>query len=116
MNGPRSHPCLVRRLGAVSLSATPFTAALAGAFSAVAWTFLSPLLTDPRPAATAWLMAGVLALFAVPLHLFVVGIGHGRSFGQRASEPGFRRRLLCWLVAAVAVTVLAGVSRPPATV
>jgi hypothetical protein len=95
----------------VNLPATPVTAVLAGVFSALTWSVLSPLLTDPRPSSTAWLVGGVLLLVAVPAHLFVIGVGEGKSFGERTLEPAFQKRLVCWLVAAAATTGLASLWR-----
>ena len=95
----------------MNLPATPITAALAGVFSAVAWTFLWPLLVDERPSSTIWLVGGTLVLIAIPAHLFVVGTGHGKSFGERTLEPAFQRRLISWLAAAALTTILATLYR-----
>ncbi len=95
----------------VHFATTPWTAALAGAFSAVAWTYLSPLLTDERPIGMVLLIAGTLLLIAAPAHLFVIGVGGGKSFGERSLEPAFQLRLAAWLAAGIATTLLLGLSR-----
>lgn len=93
----------------MNLPATRCTAAFAGAFSAIAWVFISPLLKEESTSSTALLMAAILLLVAAPAHLLVVGVGQGKSFHERTLEPGFQLRLVCWLVAAVVTTGLAAV-------
>lgn len=85
----------------MNLPPTPVTAAAAGAFSAIAWFFMSPLLNDDQASSSLMLFIGMLLLVAAPAHLFVIGIGQGKTFHERTLEPSFQWRLGAWLASAL---------------
>ena len=82
------------------------TAAVAGAFSALAMPFLWPHLQHD----TVWLTTAFLLVVAFPAHAFVVGIG-AASAGGRAVDVPMLKRVGAWLVAAAVVLAVAWVVR-----
>lgn len=90
----------------MKITPTLFSAALAGAFSALAWPVLWPLVSDPRPSSSAWLVAGTLLFIALPAHAFVVGIGHSQAQAGHAIDIALLKRTAAWLAAA---SVVAGI-------
>lgn len=87
-------------------TATPLTAALAGAFSAVAWPRLWPLYADPSSSSSVWLVAGTLLLIALPAHAFVVGFERNPTTAASAIDMPLLKRIGAWLLAAVATTAV----------
>lgn len=89
----------------MNLNPTPFTAAVAGAFSAVA-----------LPAASRWLgtdadvnlgyVVAFLLLVALPAHAGVLGLRRPQSTASRAVDQPLLVRVGAWLAAAVGVSLL----------
>lgn len=84
----------------MKLAPTVPTAAMAGAFSAVSWTLLWPLLRDPGASSGVSLVAGMLLLIALPAHAFVVGFDRSAAAAGRAVDRPLLRRIGAWLLAA----------------
>ncbi|MFM9917761.1 MAG: hypothetical protein ACKVOX_18320 [Rhizobacter sp.] len=96
----------------IKVTATPVSAALAGAFSAAAWPLLWPLFSDTSSSSSVWLVVGMLALIALPAHAFVVGFKQGQTTGPRAIDTTLLRRVGAWLLAAAVTTVVISSVRP----
>ncbi|MDO9316436.1 MAG: hypothetical protein Q7T97_18030 [Burkholderiaceae bacterium] len=90
----------------MKLTATPLTAALAGAFSAGTWPLLWPLFSDTSTSNSVWLVVGTLVLIALPAHAFVVGFKQGQMAGSRAIDTALLKRIVVWLLAAAATTAV----------
>ncbi|WP_374672877.1 hypothetical protein [Ideonella sp.] len=82
---------------------TRLTAALAGAFSAGAWPWLWPLLSDPAEGSSVQLILGMLLLVALPAHLFVIGATGSPGADGRRLDGALLQRIAAWLIAAAAV-------------
>ena len=88
------------------ITPSPLTAALAGAFSALAMPFLWPHLQHD----TVWLTTAFLLVVAFPAHAFVVGVG-ASSAGVRGVDVAMLRRVGAWLGAAAVVLAVAWMVR-----
>ena len=95
----------------VAIKPSILTAALAGAFSALAWPWLWPYFNDPAPSATVWLVGGSLAFIALPAHALVVGMGRSPVPGGNGVDSALLKRIAAWLAAAGATAVLMAVWR-----
>ena len=84
----------------MAYSATPTTAALTGVFSAVAWPVLSPHLNDPDATGTFWFVGATLLVFALPAHVFVLGLKRTRTADDRTVDTALLKRVGAWLLAA----------------
>lgn len=97
----------------MTLTATPFTAALAGAFSAAAWPLLWPLFNDTSASSSVWLVVGTLLLIALPAHAFVVGFKQSQMTGTRAIDTALLKRIGAWLLAAAVTSAVITQFRAP---
>jgi hypothetical protein len=89
----------------MTLTPSPLTAALAGAFSAIAWPMLWTATYDPASTFSLWLVIGTVLVVALPAHAFVMGFSRpAPQAGGRAVDTGLLVRVLAWVVAAL-VTV-----------
>lgn len=94
-------------------TATPLTAALAGAFSACAWPVLWPIFSDTSSSGSLWAVLGTLGLIALPAHAFVVGFQRSRETGPRGVDTALLRRIGAWLLAAAVTTAVITLLRTP---
>jgi hypothetical protein len=86
----------------MTLTPSPLTAALAGAFSAIAWPMLWTATHDPASMFSLWLVIGTVLVVALPAHAFVMGFSRPVSgAGGRAVDIGLLVRVLAWVVAAM---------------
>jgi hypothetical protein len=83
------------------ITATPLTAALAGAFSALCWPYLWPLLASTAPSSGMWLVLGTVVCIALPAHAFVVGFGRSAAADPRTLDTALFKRIGAWLAAAL---------------
>ena len=88
----------------MNITATPITAALAGAFSAAVWPLLWSRFGGETGDSAGLVIATLLAI-ALPAHLFVVGLGRADQDASRTLDTALLRRIASWLLAAAAVTV-----------
>jgi hypothetical protein len=95
----------------MSITPTPVTAALAGAFSGLAWPLLWPLVEGPDGANTMNLIVGTVLLVAVPAHAFVVGFGPRALNGANGIDKALLVRTALWLAAAAAASLLVAFAR-----
>ena len=82
--------------------ATPWTAAAAGAFSAVAWPLLWDRFGGSGSAFDVGLVAGTLLLVALPAHAFVLGFGRPAPGAAGGLDTALLRRAGAWIAAALA--------------
>lgn len=80
----------------MKIAPTPLTAALAGMFTGAVMPWLWPRLGED----TLYWIAAFLLVIALPAHAFVVG------FARPPGDSGLGRRVVAWLVAAIAMVVL----------
>jgi hypothetical protein len=87
----------------VTLTPTPVTAALAGAFAGV----VMPILWQRLLADGTSLVIAFLLVVALPAHAFVVGLARHQSAEAGSLDTALLKRVGIWLLAAVAA---AGIS------
>ena len=86
----------------MTLTPTPTTAALAGAFAGI----LMPILW-PRLATDSMILIVVfLFVVALPAHAFVVGFGQKQAADPRSVDTALLKRVGAWLVCATAAAAL----------
>ena len=95
----------------MNITPTYLTAALAGAFSALAWPWLWPYLNDPAPSATLWLVGGSLAFIGFPAHALVVGMGHSQAPSGKGVDSALLKRIAAWLAAAGSMAAVMAIWR-----
>jgi hypothetical protein len=81
----------------MTFTATPITAALAGAFSGVVMPLLWPHLGEDS---LTWIAAFLLVI-ALPAHACVVGFNRPQASGAGAMDTALLTRVGVWLLAAV---------------
>jgi hypothetical protein len=86
----------------VNLSATPLTAACAGAFSAIAWPMLWDRFGGSGSAFDVGLIVGTLLLVALPAHAFVLGFSRDARPAPGTLDGPFLKRIGAWIAAAIA--------------
>lgn len=89
----------------LNITATPITAALAGAFSAAVWPLLWSRFGGEGGDSAGLVIATLLAI-ALPAHLFVVGLGRAGQDASRTLDTALLRRIGAWLAAAAAVAAV----------
>jgi hypothetical protein len=97
----------------MNITPTPVTAALAGAFSGLAWPLLWPLVEGPEGSNTMNLIAGTVLLVAVPAHAFVVGFGPRALNGANGVDKALLVRTALWLAAAATASLVVAFVRSP---
>ncbi len=80
-------------------SPTVLSAALAGAFSGLAWPWIWPM-------STLWVMLGTVLLVALPAHAFVVGFGLPQRADPARLDTALLARVGVWLVCAAAAAFI----------
>jgi hypothetical protein len=83
----------------MTLTPSPLTAALAGAFSALVMPVLWPRLVDD----SLWLVVGFLGVVAFPAHAFVLGLGQPRPAAAGTLDRALLKRVGAWVLAAAVV-------------
>ena len=86
----------------MTLTPTPITAALAGAFAGIVMPVLWPRLADDGLA----LVLAFLLVVALPAHAFVVGLARHRPAEAGTLDAALLKRLAAWLLSAVAATAV----------
>ena len=81
----------------MKLTATPITAALAGAVTGV----VMPVLWSRLAADSTSLVVAFLLVVAVPAHAFVVGFGQNQVTNARTVDTALLKRVGAWLLSAV---------------
>lgn len=90
-----------------SISPTPLTAAVAGAFSALLMPALWKTLgTDANSTGGIGLVIAFLLVVALPAHAFVLGFNHRQAAGSRGVDTELLKRVVAWLGAAIATVLL----------
>ncbi|HPU52969.1 MAG TPA: hypothetical protein PK359_15525 [Burkholderiaceae bacterium] len=87
------------------ITATPLTAALAGAFSAIVWPRLWPMFSDAGSSGSVGVVVITLLVIALPAHAFVVGFGRQARAAGGLDTP-LLKRIATWLAAAGAIVAL----------
>ena len=90
----------------VNIRPTPFTAAIAGVFAAIAWPFVWAKFGGPATAGGFELIVATLLVIALPAHAFVVGFGHPQAASARTLDTALLKRIGAWLAAAAGTTAL----------
>lgn len=85
----------------MKITPTPLTSALAGCLSAGSWPLIWPLVSNPQTSGSMGLILGMLALVALPAHIFVFGLGGSPTQQGRSVDVGLLRRIGAWLAAAI---------------
>lgn len=88
--------------------ATPTTAALTGAYSALVGLALGPLVDSPGSHSGFWLLLAV-ALVAIPSHFFVFGIPGSQVIGLWRLHPDLLKRIGAWLAGGISAASVAAV-------
>jgi len=86
-------------------TATLRSAAITGAFAAIAGLLLGPLVDAPGPSGTFWLIATVL-IVGVPGYFFVFGLTREQMVGSWLLEPALLKRLAAFFLGAISVATL----------
>ena len=86
----------------VTLTPTPITAALAGAFAGIVMPILWPRLASD----SVILIVAFLFVVALPAHGLVVGFGPKQAADPRSIDTALLKRVAAWLLAAVAGVVI----------
>lgn len=86
----------------MKIVATPWTAAAAGVFSAVAWPLLWDRFGGSGAAFDVGLVAGTLLLVALPAHAFVLGFARPAPVPGGGLDTALLRRAGAWIAAALA--------------
>jgi len=98
----------------MSLTPTPFTAALSGVFSGLTWPLIWPFFQGPAALGSLWLMLGTVVLVALPAHAFVLGFKRRQMVGAEMTDSALLVRVGAWLacaaIAAVLVSMIRGAS------
>lgn len=89
----------------MSFTPTPITAALAGAFSALALPALSPWLGQGADGSVGYIVAFLL-LVALPAHAGVLGLRRPAAAPSRSIDKPLLLRIAAWLGAALAVALV----------
>ncbi len=97
----------------MKLVATPVTAALAGAFSAVALPMLWSRFGGSGAGLDVGLVAGTLLLVALPAHAFVLGFAGAGRAGPRTLDTALLGRVGAWIAAALATRGVAALVGGP---
>ena len=84
----------------MKLTATPITAALAGAVAGVGM----PVLWSRLATESTSLVVAFLLVVAVPAHAFVVGFGQNQATNARTVDTALLKRVGAWLLSAVVAT------------
>ena len=95
----------------MTITPTPFTAALAGLFSALAWPVLWSRFGGATADGSVELVVGTLLVIALPAHACVVGFGRGPRPGAPVLDTALLWRVGAWLAAAAVTTLLASALR-----
>ncbi len=90
----------------MNLAPTPVTAALAGAFSALALPAASRWLAASGSDAGTGFVLAFLLLVALPAHAGVLGLRRPEGTPARAVDKPLLVRVGCWLGAALVVSLL----------
>ena len=90
----------------MKLAATPFTAAAAGVFSAVAWPMLWARFGGSGSAFDVGLVAGTLLLVALPAHAFVLGFTREARAAPGTVDTALLKRAGAWIAAAIATVAV----------
>ena len=81
----------------MTLTPTPFNAALAGAMAGL----VMPILWPRLEANSMFLVAAFLVVVALPAHAFVVGFGRNQTANARTVDTALLKRVGAWLLSAV---------------
>lgn len=90
----------------MTLTPTPVTAALAGAFSAITWPLLWSQFGQPGTSGSMELIVATLLVVALPAHALVMGFGYRPEPHSRKLDTVLLKRIGAWLGAAALTTVL----------
>ena len=86
----------------MTLTPTPMTATLAGAFAGIVMPMLwSRLTTDSMILAVVFLV-----VVALPAHAFVVGFGRNQTADAKRVDTALLKRVAAWLLAALVAAAL----------
>ena len=96
----------------MNISPTPLTAALAGAFSAVAWPLLWSRFGGAESSGTFAVVIITLLVIALPAHAFVVGFAPAKAGTGRMLDTDLLKRIGAWLVAAGVTALMSAVLFP----
>lgn len=94
----------------MTITPTPLTAALAGAFAALAWPLLWSWFGSSSATGSMELIVGTLLVVAVPAHAFVVGFNARRAPDARTLDTALLKRIGCWIGAAAVTAAIASMS------
>lgn len=95
----------------MKITPTPWTAALAGGFSAIVWPVMWSRFGSSASAGSVELVVATLLVIALPAHAFVVGFGRSQSPGARTLDTALLKRIGAWLAAAAATVLVAAAFR-----
>ncbi|MBC5786106.1 hypothetical protein H8N03_24420 [Ramlibacter sp. USB13] len=95
----------------MTLRATPITAALTGAISAVLWPLAWSRFGGAGASFSMELMLATLLLIALPAHAFVVGFGYRHAPAAGKLDVALLQRLGAWLLAAAVTAAVMAAAR-----
>lgn len=90
----------------MTLTPTPVTAALAGAFSALTWPLLWARFGQSDTSGSMELIVATLLVVALPAHALVMGFGYRPEPHSRKLDTALLKRIGAWLGAAILTTAL----------
>lgn len=90
----------------MTLTPTPVTAALAGAFSALTWPLLWTRFGQSDTSGSMELIVATLLVVALPAHALVMGFGYRPEPHSRKLDTALLKRIGAWLGAALLTTAL----------
>ena len=86
----------------MKLTATPITAAVAGAVAGV----VMPVIWSRLATESTSLIVAFLLVVAVPAHAFVVGFGPNQATNARTVDTALLKRVGAWLLSAVVASAI----------
>jgi len=90
----------------VNIRPTPWTAAFAGAVTAIAWPLLSARFAGQSDGLGLDRIIVALLVIALPAHLFVVGLKRSADAPANKVDIAMAQRILAWICAALGITLL----------
>lgn len=90
----------------MTLTPTPVTAALAGAFSAITWPLLWAQFGQSDTSGSLELIVATLLVVALPAHALVMGFGYRPAQDARKLDTALLKRIGAWLGMAILTTAL----------
>jgi hypothetical protein len=108
--GRRRHRVIIRHCHIpepdVQIRPTSLTAALAGAFAAVAWPFLVDRFGGVGSGASLELVLATIFVIALPAHAFVVGFSRQPQGPGAGVDRALLKRVAAWLAAGIGIIAL----------